>query len=642
MLVGLTATPKDEIDRNTYRLFNLEDGVPTDAYSLDEAVSEGYLVPPRAVSVPLKFPREGIRYDDLSEAEKDEWDARDWDEDGDVPGLVASDAVNKWLFNADTVDKLLQTLMTSGHRVAGGDRLGKTIVFARNSQHAEFIRDRFDANYPEYAGSFARVVTYTTEYAQSLIDNFSIKDKAPHIAISVDMLDTGIDVPEVVNLVFFKPVRSKSKFWQMLGRGTRLCPDLYGSGDDKSDFYLFDFCDNREFFNADPATVDGRVAAPLAARLFKARLELITGLDSHLSTDASGVSGSHADGTTSEAGLRVDVVHNLHEIVAGMNVDNFVVRPNRRWVDIYADLDRWHQLSPADAGEAAEHLAALPSTVRDDDEQAKRFDLLILRLQLCILGAEPGFERLRDQVRDIASALLEVTNIPAVGLQQELLDEVAGEDWWTDVTLPMLELVRRRIRLLVRLIDRARRLIVFTDFVDQLGDATEISLSGLPVGTDVQRFQAKIRVYLRAHEDGVALQKLRRNKPLTATDMVELERMLAESGVGAQADIDRVREQAHGLGVFVRGLIGLDRDAATDALSGFIAGRTLTANQLDFINLIVNYLTEHGVMDAGLLYESPFTEIAPQGPESLFSGEDIDALVAVLEQIRASASPEVA
>ncbi|WP_375504440.1 DEAD/DEAH box helicase family protein [uncultured Jatrophihabitans sp.] len=640
LLVGLTATPKDEIDRNTYRLFHLEDGVPTDAYPLDEAVTEGYLVPPRAVSVPLKFPREGIKYDDLTDEEKDEWDARDWDEDGDVPDLVVSDAVNKWLFNADTVDKMLATLMTTGHKVAGGDRLGKTIIFARNNAHAEFIRDRFDANYPEYAGAFARVVTYKTEYAQTLINDFLIKDKAPHIAISVDMLDTGIDVPEVVNLVFFKPVRSKTKFWQMLGRGTRLCPDLYGPGDHKTDFYIFDFCGNLEFFNTDPAAADGRLAESLAQRLFKARLELITGIDHTLPQDVAAV--ETADGTTSEIALRRDVAYSLHDIVVGMNVDNFVVRPKRRWVEIYEDLDRWENLTRPEAGEAAEHLSGLPSTVRDDDEQAKRFDLLILRLQLAVLNAEPSFDRLRDQVREIASALLEVTNIPAVREQQELLDEIAGEDWWVDVTLPMLELVRRRIRLLVRLIDKARRLIVYTDFVDQLGEATEITLSGLPVGTDMQRFHAKVRVYLRAHEDHVALQKLRRALPLTATDLDELQRMLAESGLAQQADLDAAVQQAKGLGLFVRRLVGLDRDAAAEALSTFIKGRTLTASQLDFVNLIVTYLTENGVMEAGQLYESPFTGLAPLGPESLFTSDEIDVLVAALDQVRASASSDVA
>ena len=230
LLVGLTATPKDEVGRNTYGLFDLEDGVPTDAYSLEEAVRDGFLVPPKAVSVPLKFQREGITYDELSEEEKDQWDALEWDDDGTVPDRVEAEAVNKWLFNKDTVDKVLAHLMTRGLTVAGGDRLGKTILFAKNQAHAEFIAERFNANYPHYKGEFARVITFKTEYAQSLIDSFSNKEKNPHLAISVDMLDTGIDIPEVVNLVFFKLLRSKTKFWQMVGRGTRLCPDLFRTG----------------------------------------------------------------------------------------------------------------------------------------------------------------------------------------------------------------------------------------------------------------------------------------------------------------------------------------------------------------------------------------------------------------------------
>ena len=230
LLVGLTATPRDEIDRDTYSLFELEKGVPTDAYDLDEAVADGFLVPPKAVSVPLKFQREGINYDDLSEEEKEQWDAIEWTEDGETPDRVEASAVNKWLFNEDTVDKVLEHVMSHGLKVEEGDRLGKTIIFAKNHDHAVFIQKRFDANYPHLKGQFARVIDFKTEYAQSLIDDFSIANKPPHIAISVDMLDTGIDVPEVVNLVFFKIVRSKTKFWQMIGRGTRLCPDLFGPG----------------------------------------------------------------------------------------------------------------------------------------------------------------------------------------------------------------------------------------------------------------------------------------------------------------------------------------------------------------------------------------------------------------------------
>jgi type I restriction enzyme, R subunit len=183
------------VDRNTYRLFQLESGVPTDAYDIEDAVKDKFLVPPQAVSVPLNFQREGILYDELSEEEKDEWDALEWDDNGAVPDRVEAQAVNKWLFNEDTVDKVLEHLMTRGVKVNGGDQMGKTIVFAKNQDHADFIERRFNANYPHYKGAFARVITFKTEYAQSLIDAFSSAAKLPQIAISVDMLDTGIDIP---------------------------------------------------------------------------------------------------------------------------------------------------------------------------------------------------------------------------------------------------------------------------------------------------------------------------------------------------------------------------------------------------------------------------------------------------------------
>ncbi len=283
LLIGLTATPKDEVDRNTYGLFELENGVPTDAYSLEEAVRDGFLVPPKAVSVPLKFQREGIKYDELSEDDKDQWDALEWVEDGNVPESVGAEAVNKWLFNKDTVDKVLAHLMTRGMTVAGGDRLGKTILFAKNQAYADFIAERFNANYPHYKGEFARVIHNKVTYAQSLIDNFSQKDRAPHIALSVDMLDTGIDIPEVANLVFFKLVRSKTKFWQMFGRGTRLCTDLLGPGRHKQFFYLFDYCQNLEYFSQNPETTDGaggqslgkRQLAVSTARVLGASIEVV-------------------------------------------------------------------------------------------------------------------------------------------------------------------------------------------------------------------------------------------------------------------------------------------------------------------------------------------------------------------------------
>ena len=633
-LVGLTATPKDEVDHNTYSLFNLEDGVPTDAYGLDEAVAEGYLVPPLAVSVPLKFMREGIRYNELSQEEKDEWDAAEWDEDGNVPDAVSTEELNKFLFNRDTVDKALATLMTRGHKVAGGDRIGKTIIFAKNQKHAEFIKQRFDSNYPEYAGHYARVITHSVTYAQSLIDDFSIKDKAPHIAISVDMLDTGIDVPEVVNLVFFKLVRSKTKFWQMIGRGTRLSPDLYGPGDDKKNFFVFDFCQNLEYFSQNLAGSEGSLQKSLVERLFEARLGLVAALD-HAAGDIPEGDPVVGKGEESERGLRVDLAWSLHEAVVGMNVENFLVRPARQWVETYSDWGAWRHFTSEQAGEVAHHLSGLPSAKRDDDEDAKRFDLMVLRLQMARLdGDAMVFERARKQVQDIADALLGQTAIPSVKAQELLLEQLSGDEWWVDVTLPLLELARRRIRALVRLVDKAKRAVVYTNFVDALGESINIDLPGVTPGTNWERFRAKARAFLLDHEDHLALQRLRRNLQLTPDDLTSLEGMLAESGAGNEADIARAKDEAHGLGLFVRSLVGLDREAATQAFDHFLDDTTFTANQIRFIGLVVEQLTANGIMEVARLYESPFTDHAPFGPDTLFTDAQVDTIVSILTEVR--------
>jgi type I restriction enzyme R subunit len=618
MLIGLTATPKDEVDHNTYRLFHLEDGVPTDNYSLEEAVSEGYLVPPRGVSFEGGFLRTGIRYDDLSEEEKDQWDTLDWGEDG-PPDEVGAEEINRFLFNEDTVDKVLETLMVRGYKVAGGDRLGKTIIFAKNQKHAEFIEKRFNLAYPEYAGHFARVITHGTPYAQSLIDDFSIPDKAPHIAISVDMLDTGIDVPEVVNLVFFKMVRSKSKFWQMIGRGTRLRPDLFGPGEDKKDFLVFDFCGNLEYFSQDLPGTQGSTQKSLSQRLFEGRLGLVTAL-----------------GDT-EPDLRESTITTLHAVVAGMNLDNFVVRPHRAAVEEFTDLSPWQRLTP-DKTERLLPLAGLPSSVRDEDEEAKRFDLLILRRQLAQLeGDAVTAERIRERVQQIAGALLGKTAIPSVAEQVVLLEAVAGDEWWVDVTLPMLELARLRIRGLVRLIEKTPRNPVYTDFEDPLGDGVEITLPHTTPGTNFERFRSKAEAYLRQHLDNLALQRLRRNRPLTSSDLSELESMLVDAGAGP-IDIEWAAQQNGGLGVFIRGLVGLDRSAAIEAFENYLDDTRFTVDQIRFVNLIVDELTRNGVMDPGRLFEPPYTDHAPTGPDMIFPDEVVDALVGKLREIRSTAT----
>ncbi|HUR18700.1 MAG TPA: DEAD/DEAH box helicase family protein [Acidimicrobiales bacterium] len=622
LLVGLTATPRDEVDRSTYSLFDLEPGVPTDAYGLEEAVADGFLVPPKAVSVPLQFQLEGIRYDELSDEEKDAWDELDWDEDGGPPpNEVGAEAINRWLFNTDTVDKVLAHLMTHGLKVAGGDRLGKTIIFAKNQAHADFIADRFNANYPHYKGEFARVITHSTEYAQDLIDKFSIPERGPHIAISVDMLDTGIDVPEIVNLVFFKLVRSKTKFWQMIGRGTRLCPDLFGPGQDKAFFYIFDFCQNLEFFNQNPDASEGSLAPSLGAQLFVSRLDLIATLDA---------SAEHPEERRSIAEL-------LRTEVAAMPVENVVVRPHRRLVEKYAEPGTWETLDVGEASELARNVAGLPNSLDPEAEETKRFDLLLLRLQLALLRTEPAFPRLQQQVQGIAHLLEGYPTIPAVAKELDLIAEVQTREWWVDVTLPMLENLRRRLRLLVPFIEKGKRTIVYTDFTDTLGDGTEVELAGLRATGEFERFRRKTRHFLDHHKDHVAIQKLHRNRPITDTDIAELQRILVESGVGTEEDVTRAVEEAGSLGVFIRSLVGLDRSAAKEAFAEFLDDKRFAANQIEFVNLVIDHLTEHGFIEARRFYQSPFTDISPTGPDALFASDDVDRLLGVVHAIRNNA-----
>ncbi len=641
LLVGLTATPKDEVDRNTYSLFDLENGVPTDAYSLEEAVRDGFLVPPKAVSVPLKFQREGIKYDELSEEDKDQWDALEWDEDGNVPNRVEAEAVNKWLFNKDTVDKVLEHVMTRGVTVAGGDRLGKTILFAKNQHHAEFIAERFNANYPHYKGEFSRVITFKTEYAQSLIDSFSAKDKSPHIAISVDMLDTGIDIPEVVNLVFFKLVRSKTKFWQMLGRGTRLCPDLFGPGRHKDSFWVFDYCQNLEYFSQNIPATEGALGESLGKRIFNARLEVIGELDHRGTSETGGQVVNEPPETYGNPKTNEQVRRSLADLLqretAAMNLDNFVVRPRRRVVEKYAKPEAWTVLSPEALSELSHQVAGLPSELDPENEEAKRFDLLVLKLQLAMLRMEPGFARLRDRIKELAGLLEEKSAIPMVREQMALIQDVQTDEWWQDVTIPMLEGMRRRLRDLIKLIEKQSRKPIYTDFEDEIGGETAVELPGFGHGTDYAKFRAKAQAFLRAHQDHIAIHKLRMNKALTPSDLDELQRILADSGVGAAEDIERAAEEFQGLGLFVRSLVGLERQAAKEALAGFLADNPLSANQIEFVNLIIDHLTKHGVMQAAMLYESPFTDLTPRGPDGIFSSAQVDKLVAAIDQVRRTA-----
>ena len=615
LLVGLTATPREQVDKNTYALFDLEPGVPTDAYELETAVADGFLVPPRVQQVDLKFPREGIDYDFLSDEEQEQWESLDWGDDVDessLPERVDAAAINSWLFNKDTVDKVLQHLMEHGHTVEGGDRLAKTILFARNHTHAQFIEERFNHHYPQLKGSFARIIDHYATYAQSLLDDFKQKDTAPHIAISVDMLDTGIDIPEVANLVFFKPVYSKIKFWQMIGRGTRLCPDLFGPHDDKQDFRVFDFCFNFDFFRENPEGIEGSGVVPLGTRLFRSRVQLLAHVQETLDLDP--------DKTVAGA-----LISELHGEVAAMHRENFIVRMHLEAVDRFRERPTWEQLSHADREVLQREVAGLPSEVETDEIESRMFDLSALRMQLALAeGNMSAVEGHRQRMVDIAMLLEEKTAIPAVKAQLEYLASMQESSFWEGIDLRGLEELRLRLRRLVPFLDKRKQQIVYTDFQDQVKGVREEEVVYMQKMTGVQ-YEKKVKAYLKNHRGHIVIHRLRTNQPLTTTDLLGLERTLAEIGEDdGQALLTGLlaRSEAPSLAHFVRNMVGMDRAAAQRAFSGLLSDQSLTPPQIRFVETVIDQLTARGVMEASALYEPPFSNLHADGPEALFGGKE--------------------
>ena len=609
MLVGLTATPKTEVDHNTYNLFGIEDNNPTFAYELDKAVAEHYLVPFKAKSVPLKFLREGIKYKDLSDTEKEEYELKFGDpEGGEAPDEISSAALNAWLFNTDTVDKVLNHLMTSGIKVQGGDKLGKTIIFAKNHDHALFIEQRFNKNYPEYAGKFLRVIDNYETKAQDLLEVFVDKyeEHEPQIAVSVDMMDTGVDAPRVVNLVFFKQVKSSTKFWQMIGRGTRLCPDLFGSGLDKTEFAIFDYCQNFEFFGVNPDGIEGNLIKSLTQQVFEAKLEVALLLR------------EKADSTDDQRALAEAYLTELQQLVAGLDVNRFVVKAKMRAVVEYSDKARWENLSKGDRLDVNTHLSTLILPNKNDDELARRFDILILNYQLALLSGAYRTDGYINKISGTAKALLKKQNIPAIALHVTLLNELQTEPFWQAININRLDNVRLSMRDLIKYLDKDKQANVVTTFEDDL-DYDGISDHDLiPSYTNLQSYKDRVESYIRNNKDHLVIHKLKTNKPITEAEINILEGILFDGEtIGTKQDyIDNYGDKP--LGEFIRGIVGLDVTAAQAAFADFIQTGNLRADQMTFINSIISYLTSNGTIDKKMLFEAPFTNIHDQGLLGVF------------------------
>lgn len=587
LLVGLTATPKIDIDKNTYEIFGLEQGVPTYGYELAQAVNDGYLVDFLSVETKLKFIEQGIVYEDLSEEDKAIYESTFGMENGEVPEAISSSALNSWIFNEDTIRQVLHTVMTEGIKIEYGQKLGKTIIFAKNHDHAEKILEIFNKDYPHLNG-FAQVIDNKINYAQILIDEFSESDKLPQIAISVDMMDTGIDVPEVLNLVFFKKVMSCAKFWQMIGRGTRLCPGLI-DGEDKSKFYIFDFCGNFEFFRMSKGKPTANMIA-LQGAIFNLQFEIVYKLqDLEYQVDRL-------------IAYRNALVKRMTGKVQELPRENFAVRQHLKYVDLYSAESNYQTLTYEDTLLVREELA--PLILPDADEaSAVRFDALMYGIELAYLVGKK-YGRARSDLYKRVSGIASVANIPEIKVQAELIDKILHTDYIDNCGVNEFEEIRERLRNLMKYIPYTK-LRYDTNFEDDILDVSwnESELEN----DDLKNYKAKAEYYIREHQDNEVIRKLKSNIPLAHSDIQVLEKVLW-SELGTREEY----EQEYGskpLGELVREIVGLDMNAAKTAFSEYLESNHLDSRQIYFVNQIVEYIVHNGIMkDLSVLQESPFTD----------------------------------
>ena len=586
-LVGLTATPKDEIDKNTYSVFELENGVPTYGYDLAQAVKDGYLVDYVSVESKFKFIEQGIVYDDLSDEDKEAYEDTFTDENGDLPESIGSSALNTWIFNEDTIKKILHILMDKGMKIDYGQKIGKTIIFAKNHLHAEKILEVFNKEYP-HLPDHAKVIDNYMTYAQSVIDEFSDPKKMPQIVISVDMLDTGIDVPEVLNLVFFKKVMSKAKFWQMIGRGTRLCPGLM-DGEDKQKFYIFDLCGNFEFFRMNKGKATANMIA-LQGAIFSLKFEIAYKLQ-------------HYEHQIERLMLyRNALVKYLSEKVGELPRDNFAVRQHLKYVDIYSSEENYNTLTFEDTLIVREEIA--PLILPDGDEvNAVRFDALLYGIELAFLLGKK-YRRARTDLYKKVEGIAQVANIPEIQAQSDMIDKILNTDYIDTAGLEDFEEIRERLRDLMKYIPK-KRIRYDTNFEDDLlsEDWNDSELEN----DELKNYKAKAEYYIRQHQDNIVISKLKKNKPLTSDDIQTLEKILW-SEVGTKQDYER-EFGTKPLGELVREIVGFDMNAAKEAFSEFLDGANLDSRQIYFVNQIVEYIVHNGMMkDLSVLQESPFTD----------------------------------
>ncbi|PNU18527.1 restriction endonuclease subunit R [Geothermobacter hydrogeniphilus] len=619
--VGLTATPVDFIARNTYALFGCEEKNPTAYYPLERAVEEGHLVPYEVYTHTTNFLRKGIKYSQLTEEQK-----RQLEEDGENPEDFDIDSrdVDRQIFNKETNRAILRNLMENGIREATGQHPGKSIIFARSHDHAVLLGKLFDEMYPQYGGAFCKVIDNYDPRAEQLIDDFKQTDgsKELTIAISVDMLDTGIDVPEVVNLVFAKPIRSKVKFWQMIGRGTRLCRDLFGPGKHKTKFRIFDHWGNFEYFEQNKPEAEPRPTKPLLQQIFEARLLLAETALAKAELDAFGIA---------------------RELIAG----DLAALPEKT----IAVREKWKELARVSRPEVLDQFAPVTQVILRDEiaplmqwvklagyVDAYQLDLLIAQLQVEKLRGSGRFDDLKDKLLDRVAKLQ--MHLNPVREKFDTIKRVKTPQFWDSADIAALEEVRRELRGIMHHREKetgpGRPEPKVIDISD--GDIEFERRKTNIREVDMTVYKKQVEEALREHFDtSPTLQKIRNGQPVSEADLNSLASLILTQHPGIDITLlKEFYEEAQPLDFILRRIIGMEAEAVNRRFEHFVQKYPgLRANQVLFLNMLKNHISKHGAIELDRLYEPPFTHLASDGVDGIFNDEQqVDELLVILDTFK--------
>ncbi|WP_268408536.1 DEAD/DEAH box helicase family protein [Alteromonas sp. a30] len=628
--VGLTATPVEMVSRSTCQLFGCDFKMPTANYPLEQAIEDGNLVPYKIVSFTTKFLREGISKDNLTDEQ-----IAQLEEQGVDPNELDFDAkeIDDAVKITGTNEAILRNLMEKGLRDVDGQLPGKTIVFARNIAHAELMVNLFAEMYPQLGSNFCRVIHSKYERAEALIDDFkSTEENSIRIAVSVDMLDTGIDVPECVNLVFAKPIKSKVKFWQMIGRGTRLCKDLYaggekGEGKDKTHFLIFDHWDNFEYFDMDPEEEDVKQSKSLTQKLFESRLLLAE------------TSLKKADVTTFD-----EVIKLIHQDVCSLDMNTIAVRDNWQVVEACKDAKYLNQFAPETKASLYEHIAPLMQwrNIMGQSE-AYKFDNEIAIIQT-MLYTDPSQIDLARQALMVKIEKLQM-HLNEVRAKASFIADIQKAEYWQNLTASIdgfetLETSRKALRGVIHLREKGIQPLSKEVILDIKEDEADYQITQRPtkiVSIDYQIFRQEVEKTLAPlFETESVLQKIRAGSPVTEDDIARLNALVHIQN--PNVDLNTLKEfypdSTASLDKILRTIVGMDKEAIEQNFTHFMqqTHTHMNAKQQRFIGLLKNHLVRYGVIKIDQLYDAPFTQVHDMGLDGVFSEAQADVIEQFIKQ----------